>query len=368
MPDNSPRQSRRTQTEPSVSLAPSPKVGSANQAPAILAEARQLELVPQELPVVEVVDDAPARRDQEQAEPVQEQQTTADQLAPLQQQVAAANQQAQEHYRARTESDQRARQAEIQRADANRVAVENGLQAAKARADAAEQMLADAHSKADGVAIAKATRLLTAAERDVGTFETQKTQWDAYVAQQRATPVAPAAPVVATAAETMTVNGRQVDLSEYTPAERTWIRANPEYVTDATFNQLATTAANMALKMGYTRDSQDYIDYIASQAKPARQAATATQQEAQRVEPRKPVSAAAPVSRSASPQAESGREKLTLSRTPMEETNGLSEVEAAEISYPNLPKHEAYALYAQDREALIKERHPGMAAVIQRRA
>lgn len=368
MPDNSPRQARRVQAEPTLSLTPQPKLGSANQTGAVVAEARQaqLELTPGDgqLPVVEVVDTPVERPAVKVEEPVEEQQVSAEQLAPLQRQVEDAQRQSQEQYRARAEADRQTQAARIQAADANRLAVENGLTAAKAKADAAEVALTDAHARADAAAIAKATRAMTAADREIGVFEGQKTAWEQYAAQVKAAP--PVQQVVTpVATETMDVGGRSVDLTNYTPAERKWIKANPQFMTDVSFNQTASTAAQMALNMGYSRDSQEYIDYIASQT-----ASRPSQQETIKVEqPKKPtVTAAAPVSRSAIPLTNGGAQKLTLSRTPMEDTNGLSEVEAAELSYPDKPKHEAYALYAKDREALIEAGHPGMAAVIQRRA
>lgn len=363
MADNSPRQARRQQAELPQSLTPQPKLGSANQAGAVVAEARQaqLELTPAELPAVEVVD-GPVDGTTVTAEPRQqeEQQVSAEQLAPLQAQVDAAKRQSEEQYRARVEADRKTREAQVQTADANRMAIENGLLAARSKADQAEAQLADAHARADAPAIAKATRALTSADREIGVFESQKTQWDAYVAQVKAQPQAQA--VSPTQTESMDVGGRQVDLSEYTPSERKWIRANPEFMTDAAFNQLASTAAKMALGQGYTRDSQEYIDYIASQTQAAK-----PQRQEPKMESKKTVSAAAPVSRSASPQAQHGV-KLYLSSSAVPDTNGLSEAEAALISYPDLPKAEAYQRYAQDMDAMIKEGHPGMTAAIQRRS
>lgn len=145
--------------------------------------------------------------------------------------------------------------------------VENGIAQVEADSAAAERAYAAAFEAGDGMAMARAQRLMTqtAVDRSKLIEAKQSLQETAKRGpqQQREQPQqrrAPADPVEAVAAG-------------MSPKSAAWIRAHPECITDPKLNDRMMAAHHQAKAEGITLDSDEYFERIEAGVKPVKQQA-----------------------------------------------------------------------------------------------
>jgi hypothetical protein len=147
-------------------------------------------------------------------------------------------------------AEARARSAETEALEAktdshdNRLAVVTSAIASTTQAmDTLEQKLAEAHSVQDYAAVAKLQREMAANSVKLDKFEQTK------IALERA-------PKPALRPQ---VDPVEAFASQLKPASRDWIRAHPEYVTDAAKNRKMIAAHEMTMADGVVGDSPEYF-------------------------------------------------------------------------------------------------------------
>jgi hypothetical protein len=161
------------------------------------------------------------------------------------------------------DTTQRLQRAESQVVVSQIDTVENGIAQVEADAEAAEQAYARAFEAGDGMAMARAQRLIARAETDRGKLvEAKQSLQEAAKRgpQQQREPQqqrrAPADPVEAVAAN-------------LSPKSAAWIRAHPECITDPKANARMMAAHNLALADDVAVDSAEYFERIEAGVKPA---------------------------------------------------------------------------------------------------
>lgn len=117
----------------------------------------------------------------------------------------------------------------------------------------------------------------------------------------------------------------EVDLAAFTPAQRKWIRQNPEYMEDPKLRRRAAHWHQEAVDEGIEIDTPEYFDYI-SRALPKAKQATREPEEEEPTARRRP-STEIPVSRGSSP----GQPRSTTVKLSPEQR------EAADMTMPEVP-------------------------------
>lgn len=170
-------------------------------------------------------------------------------LAKHEKETTALRQQLEQERASRTRAEAQVSNANASRFDTEEAAVADRLEAAEAQALGMRQALSAA--MAEG-------RFDDAAELqdklgEIRAKQTSDKQYKAWLAQEKTRTAQPVQQQPAS-------DG--VDLAAYSPAQRKWIRANPEFMTDASLRAKTFAGHQLAVAEGITIDSPEYFEVI----------------------------------------------------------------------------------------------------------
>lgn len=256
--------------------------------------------------------------------------------------LEAANKRAEDESRRRREAEAKAADAGKQIQDAELREVTGAIDIVTRDLETAKSNYKAARASGDIDAEVAATEQIGDAKAKLNALEAGKSALEQR-AKQPVRPVAPANDPVEALASSIEATGN--------PRSAAWVRAHPQYAQSQQNYNKMLGAHYRAMAEGHAPETDGYFDFINSDLG---HAAATTQQPTAPAKPTEPTTdqpmsnasrpvapPAAPVSRQAPGSPRPGTMRLTK-----------DQAEAAEISFPDLPKAEAYRQYAKNLQAL----------------
>lgn len=263
----------------------------------------------------------------------------------LKQNLEAANRRAEEESRRRREAESKIADTTKQLQDGELREVSTALDMVGHRLASARSSYRAARESGDVDAEIAATEAIADARGQMQLLEAGKAQ----LTQRAKEPVRQQPTSVASdPAEALAV---QIETNG-TPRSAAWIRAHPEYARDPAKYHKMVRASEFVLADGATVDTDEYFQRVESMLGIGSMSQPATTSRKADLTPEQPMSSA---SRPSPPSA------APVSRQPAgSQRNGTvrlrqDQAEAAEVSFPDLPKAEAYRAYARNLQALRAE-------------